>query len=218
MISRLLAGLIGLLAATAASAQDRAIQEKPGQFDFYVLALSWNPSYCATQGANSQQCRQKRSAQRGFVVHGLWPQFTTGYPSSCLNPAPYVPDATLAGMADMMPSKGLVLHEWRKHGTCSGLSPQGYFDLVRRARERIVVPPAFAAPTQTASMTGDAIEAAFRQANPGLAPDMIAVDCGSGLLREVRVCLGKDLAFVSCNEVDRRSCKSRRPLEIPTLH
>ena len=52
-------------------------------FDFYVLALSWSPSYCASFGdrANRQQC--EADDPLGFVVHGLWPQFTTGYPTEC---------------------------------------------------------------------------------------------------------------------------------------
>ena len=48
--SRLLVSLIFLLmpaflAAGSASAQDRR-QNAPGEFDFYVLALSWSPSFC----------------------------------------------------------------------------------------------------------------------------------------------------------------------------
>ncbi|MEP9378461.1 ribonuclease T2 [Aquabacter sp. CN5-332] len=205
---RLLAGLLALLAVFPAAAQ-----EQPGRFDFYVLALSWSPTYCAGPKASPQQCRT--GPPRAFVVHGLWPQYETGYPDFCTRQAPYVPDATISAMADLMPSKGLILHEWRKHGTCSGLAPAAYFNLVRKARERVVIPPAFAAPSSAFSMTSAEIEEAFRSVNPSLAPDMMAVDCGEGRLNEVRICLGKDLAFVSCGEVDRRSCSPRRSLNVP---
>lgn len=45
--------------AGAASAQDRR-QNAPGEFDFYVLSLSWSPSFCEAasergNGGRSQQ-------------------------------------------------------------------------------------------------------------------------------------------------------------------
>ncbi|MEW6125002.1 MAG: ribonuclease T2 [Pseudomonadota bacterium] len=196
------------LAPTLAQARDG---DRPGQFDFFVLALSWSPTYCAGPKASPQQCR---SRSHRFVVHGLWPQYERGYPDFCRTPAPYVPDPVITGMADLMPSKGLILHEWRKHGTCTGLSPEGYFDLVRQARAKVAIPPAFAADTPP-MLTGEAIEAAFMAANPGLKDDMLAVDCTDGRLSEVRICLSRDLAFVACPEVNRRACSPRRPLAIP---
>lgn len=209
----LLAGLLALLAAMgAASAQDR---DQPGRFDFYVLALSWSPTYCAETKSKAQQCSGGKS--HGFVVHGLWPQYVRGYPDFCAARAPYVPDATVDGVFDIMPSKGLILHEWRKHGTCTGLSPEAYFDLVRKARARIAIPEVFAAPTRAFSMTSAEIEDAFRGANPGLGADMVAVDCGGGRFREVRVCLTKDLTFTSCAEVDQRACSAKRTLSVPAV-
>lgn len=209
---RLLAGLLGLLAALAGSPEPARAQDKPGAFDFYVLALSWSPTYCLSPKASPQQC--KGAVSHRFVVHGLWPQHETGYPDYCARTAPYVPDATIAAMADLMPSKGLVLHEWRKHGTCTGLTPDGYFALVREARGRVVIPQTLSAGTPQ-PMTSRQIEAAFAQANPGLAPDMMAVTCEDGHFSEIRVCLGKDLAFRSCPEVDRRACGASRTLAIP---
>ena len=52
-----------------------------GAFDFYVLALSWSPTYCATDARpDPEQCDK---AGQGFVVHGLWPQYEQGYPVYC---------------------------------------------------------------------------------------------------------------------------------------
>lgn len=199
-----------LLLFSPLHAQERG-RDTPGAFDFFVLALSWSPTYCAGPKASPQQCRGK---SHRFVVHGLWPQYARGYPDFCRSPAPYVPEPVVTGMADLMPSRGLVLHEWRKHGTCTDLSPEGYFDLVRQARAKVVVPPAFQGETPPA-LTGAAIEAAFVAANPGLSDDMIAVDCADGRLSEVRLCLARDLAFTACPEVNRRSCAPRRTLAIP---
>ena len=78
-------------------------------FDFYVLALSWSPSYCEAAGddANRQQCEQPRPY--GFIVHGLWPQFEHGYPEFCpTERSLFVPQEELAGLYDLMPSAGLI--------------------------------------------------------------------------------------------------------------
>ena len=199
----------------SASSQGRRAADAPGDFEFFLLSLSWSPSYCAAQGAarDARQCRSARPF--AFIVHGLWPQKSGSYPDFCQTPPPFVPEETITAMGDIMPSKGLILHEWRKHGTCTGLSPEAYFALVRAAFAKVAIPEAFAAPRAPLSMTAQAVEEAFRAANPALGGDMIAVDCQSDRLREVRICLSKDLAFTPCPQVDRRGCALRRVLEIP---
>ena len=85
--------LLGLMASfVPAKAQDRR-QNAPGAFDFYVLSLSWSPSYCAEaeergSGGRSQQCSGRPFS---FVVHGLWPQYESGYPEYCQQPSPRLP-------------------------------------------------------------------------------------------------------------------------------
>src|ERR1700709_2867457 len=83
--------LLAIAGIGAASAQDRR-QNAPGEFDFYVLSLSWSPSFCE---AASERGRSGRSqdAQCGgrpfsFVVHGLWPPYERGFPDYCQRPAP----------------------------------------------------------------------------------------------------------------------------------
>ena len=49
-------------------------------FDFYVLALSWSPSYCEAEGAEANQQQCKAARPYAFIVHGLWPQFERGFP------------------------------------------------------------------------------------------------------------------------------------------
>src|SRR4051812_35381200 len=87
-----------------------------GQFDYYAVALSWSPSFCATRGDNAE-C--DRSRPLGFVMHGLWPQYANGYPESCSNER--LPADVRAKYASLFPSPTLIDHEWKKHGTCSGL-------------------------------------------------------------------------------------------------
>jgi ribonuclease T2 len=46
----------------------------------------------------------------------------------------------------------------------------------------------------------------FIKANSGLTEASIAVECDNRL-REIRICLDKQLAFRDCPEVARRSCR-----------
>ncbi|OYW42922.1 MAG: hypothetical protein B7Z45_01460 [Azorhizobium sp. 12-66-6] len=205
-----------LLLLAAAGAARAAPADTPGAFDFYILALSWSPTYCAEQTrADGAQCRAGRPF--GFIVHGLWPQNERGYPQSCQTPAPYIHNETLTSIQDLMPSRGLVIHEWRRHGTCSGLPPEAFFAKLRAARGKITIPPAFIAPAEASTVTPAEVETAFIAANPGLTNAMIAVDCGANRLREVRVCFSKDLTFRPCPEADRRGCRAGRTLEVPPV-
>lgn len=189
----------------------------PGDFDYYVLSLSWSPSYCESAGqkADPLQCR-RGGPPLGFVVHGLWPQYKDGWPQDCRNPAPRVPEATLTGMLDLMPSRRLVLHEWRKHGTCSGLAPDAYFKAVREAFGKITVPGQYRGVARPMSTSAPEVENAFRVANRDIAADMIAVTCEDGRVSEVRVCFDKSLAFTACPAVDRRACRAGRITLPPT--
>ena len=188
----------------------------PGKFDFYVLALSWSPSYCEAAGerADNDQCRRGRPFS--FVVHGLWPQYERGYPRSCVNPAPWLSEALIRSMLELMPARGLVINEWRRHGTCAGLPPERYFETLRHARERVVIPERFRRLDGFVKLPTAEIEEEFIAANQELKADMIAITCDNGRLREVRVCLSKELTFRSCPEVDRRACQRRRVVMPPT--
>lgn len=176
-------------------------------YDFYVLSLSWSPSYCEVEGedASRQQCESRRP--HGFVVHGLWPQFERGWPEFCDSSEPErVPDRLVGTMLDLMPSAGLIGHQWRKHGSCTGMSQKDYFDIVREARETITIPSRFEAPAERIAIDPDEAETEFLAANPGLPADGIAVSCRERYLSEVRICMTKDLKFRSCQEIDARSC------------
>lgn len=184
-------------------------------FDFYVLALSWSPAYCQAEGANAnrQQCAKDRDF--GFVVHGLWPQFESGYPQFCPTRQPErVPSDLGREYFDIVPSMGLIGHQWRKHGSCSGLSQKDYFQVLRAAHDRISVPDEFAAQNLPSQIDAMEAEAAFIAANPGMASDGIAVACERGMLREVRICLTPSLDFRACREVDKAGCRIA-DLEIP---
>jgi len=209
--ARLLLAALTLWPALA-SAQEKG---EPGRFDHYVLALSWSPSYCEAMGTRAEPAQCATARPFAFVVHGLWPQYERGWPESCQNPAPYVPEPVLRSMLDIMPSRRLVLHEWRKHGTCAGLDATAYFDKVRRAYQAVTIPEAFRRLDDYTMVVPGEVEAAFRAANPGLAADMIAVECDRRRLTEVRICMNRQLGFTSCAEVDRRACRASRVVMPP---
>lgn len=215
------------LFAIVALAQDKRTQDlrqnEPGRFDFYVLALSWSPSYCEAaqeraQGrvpdrAPDQQCGGRPFS---FVVHGLWPQYEQGFPSFCQVPAPRLDRTIVGSMLDLMPSPRLIFHEWDRHGTCSGLSAHGYFETVRKARAVVKIPPDYLALDKPITVTPDDVAEAFVKANPGLSRASVAVACDSKRLNEVRVCLGKDFSFHDCAEVTRRACR-RDSIAMPAV-
>ena len=208
--ARMLAAALLATCGGAASAQDR-----PGNFDFYVLSLSWSPTFCARENGarNSEQC--DAAADFGFVVHGLWPQYERGYPENCAEgAAERVPGRLAGAMLDIMPDWGLVQHQWRRHGTCTGLSTTEYFETTRAAWGRVRIPTEFKAASQARTLSARDIEGAFVAANPGLDADGIAVSCDDGWVEEVRICLTRDLAFRACEEVDRRGCR-QRSLKLP---
>lgn len=199
--------------AGGAAAQSRG---EPGEFDFYVLALSWSPSYCEAEGdrrRGDEQCARGRPF--AFVVHGLWPQYERGYPRSCREPAPFVPNNVIDAMLDLMPARGLVIHQWRTHGTCSGLDAASYFETVRAARERVRIPPRFHRLAAYTMVSPADVERAFIEANPQIPRDAISVTCDERRLREVRICMTETLSFRACRENERRACRTSRVVMPP---
>lgn len=195
--------LIGLLGAgllLAGCGEDTGAKHA-APFDFYVLSLSWSPSYCAAEGGNAdpQQCRADRDL--GFVVHGLWPQFEEGWPEYCDDDAADPSRGQIDAISDIIPSDSLIRHQWRKHGTCTGLSANAYFETTRAALGEVNLP------AMGRRISASSVRTAFLEANGGLPADGLAVTCAGGLLREVRICMTTDLEFRACPEVAQRSCR-----------
>jgi ribonuclease T2 len=201
---------LAALSVDPASAQDRR-QNAPGEFDFYVLSLSWSPSFCEAaqeRGGNNRSAQMQCGGRPySFVVHGLWPQYDRGFPNYCERPSPRLARNIMTSMFDLMPAPGLIFNEWDKHGTCSGLGQRGYFEAIRKARAGVKIPDEFLDLQQAKTIAPDAIEEAFIKVNPGLSNSAIAVTCDRNRLTEVRVCMSKDLQFRACEEIDRRACR-----------
>src|SRR4249920_3114931 len=188
IISRLLISLaLAVVFAGMACAQDRR-QNAPGEFDFYVLALSWSPSFCeaAAERGNSGRSNVQCSRPYSFVVHGLWPQYERGFPEYCQRPSPRLDRNIMSSMLDLMPAPGLIFSEWDKHGTCSGLGAKAYFETIRKARSAVKIPPEYLELSAPKTVPPGEIEDAFIKVNPGLSNAAIAVTCDKSRLSEVR--------------------------------
>lgn len=187
-----------------------------GKFDYYALVLSWSPTYCSETTRNDdQQCNRSDGRRFGFVLHGLWPQYERGYPGDCRTARkPFVPQDLINRMLDIMPSSGLIIHEYRKHGTCSGLDPELYFGRARQLFQGIKIPERFKNPFETLFDSPAGIAKDFVRANPGITPDMMGVVCGGpgNRLKEIRFCMTKDGKPRACgdNENQRQLCRAER--------
>jgi ribonuclease T2 len=215
---RALAASLALIFAApcgGAKAEDRA-----GQFDYYALVLNWSPSYCATKNPDAREGEPQCSGDRAysFILHGLWPQYNRGWPQDCATQErPWVPEEVIQRMLDVMPSKKLIIHEYRKHGTCSGLGPDEYFGVARQLFERIKIPSRFQDPEAYLTLSPADIEREFVSANPQLKPDMISIGCKGRNLGDLRICFGRDLALQSCgaNETQEKLCSSDKVVMPP---
>ncbi|HEY6545057.1 MAG TPA: ribonuclease T2 [Dokdonella sp.] len=181
-------------------------------YDYFVMALSWSPTYCMANPREREQCGGRG---HGFILHGLWPQYERGGgPQQCRHQR--TPDATTVERAlAFMPSRRLVHHEWRAHGTCSGLDPAGYFDLSDRAFASIDVPPSLQPPAAAKRVRTADLRAMLRAANPALRDDMLSLHCTDDRLVEVRVCLDLALEPRRCGKRMRDACPQSRPITIP---
>jgi ribonuclease T2 len=198
----------GQAPVTASGSDTEAAPASDGDFDFYVLALSWSPSYCASKGRNAdpQQCGIAKPP--GFTAHGLWPQFERGSPQDCDIASRNVSREILRMIDPVMPSDGLARHEWQKHGTCSGLSQADYFNTLAQAVKAVRIPDMFTLPASSRRIAPSLVEAEFLKANPGMSAKGFAAVCGGGYLSEVRICMTKQLNFRECLEVDRKACRA----------
>jgi ribonuclease T2 len=207
-----LATIALLAAATPGEARHRTSAAQAGSFDFYLLSLSVAPAFCALSPANQakQECQDlsdQAFEQTPLTVHGLWPNragvSVNRQPHDCGGPPlGTLPDGLQGDLGRYMPGgPGLEAHEWRKHGTCSGLSPEAYFttvvNLARHANETI------GAVMQDRGMLGQRMRisdllSGVAAKDPALA-QAIVVDCahprggGAALVEEIRVVLSKDL-------------------------
>lgn len=195
------------LAALLPCAPPVGAGETAGDFDYYILSLSWSPTFCALTGDARGEDQCDRRHDFGFTLHGLWPQHETGWPSDCRTGARDATRAETRAMADIMGSAGLAWHEWKTHGRCSGLSAGDYFATSRRAYEKVALPEVFRTLRKDVTLPASVVEEAFVKANPGLEASMITITCEAGRIDEARICLTRELVFRPCGSDAARDCR-----------
>jgi ribonuclease T2 len=193
--------ILCLLAVNAGHARShrRPRSNRERAFDYYLLALSYAPDFCAQPTGNKdlRECGAGRHV--GFVVHGLWPQSEGGRGPERCEPASPVSEELLRVTLNYIPSESLIQHEWQLHGTCTGLSANEYFAGVRRARDSVTIPRDLQGPARPLQMPAVDIESRFAAANPRFPKDAFRVSCyQDGELQEVRICFNKDLTPRAC--------------------
>lgn len=194
-----------LLSALLALAGAGASAEGP-PFDYWILSLSWSPEYCSIN-ISDVECREPY----GFVVHGLWPQRERGRPSRC-GDRTRVPKELVLRMLPLMPSERLIQHEWREHGSCSGLEQPEYFDVVERVRRKLAIPAAYQAPSERLVSNVGELKRSFLAVNPDLEEEDLALKCRSHWLSEVRVCFDPALNPRTCGRDIVENCGSELQL------
>jgi ribonuclease T2 len=208
VIALLSVAFLQAMGTASARHHSQASGDVPGDFAYYVLSLSWSPAFCLSS-PEAAECNGPR--RYGFIVHGLWPQNEIGWPEHC-DVHRAVPDDVVQNMADLMPARALLYHEWSAHGTCSGLEPAEYFALVRRAFTSVAIPRELSNPAQAIEQPPGSVMAAFLHANPRLGAQSVVVTCsgqGSPRLREVRICLDRDLAARTCSaDAVHQACRA----------
>ncbi|THA11094.1 ribonuclease T2 family protein [Rodentibacter pneumotropicus] len=114
-------------------------QNANASVDYYMLVLSWSPSFCASQrekygnqlpSSAQYQCENNRTF--GWVVHGLWPQNAKArsvaeHPRFCQGDLPVLPKSIVEPYLTLSPGAKLLQGEWEKHGSCAFNSAEQYF-------------------------------------------------------------------------------------------
>ena len=205
--------LVTLLAASPRGAT--AEGEIAGEFDYYVLSLSWSPNWCALEGDARRSPQCDASQDHGWIMHGLWPQFHRGYPSFCHTVERPPSRGMTDTMADIMGTPGLAWHQWKKHGSCTGLSAATYYETARAAYAAVERPAVFRKLTKDITLPASVVEAAFLKSNPEMSADGVTVTCKNGYIQEVRICLSKTLAPVPCGRDVIKDCTLNNALFTP---
>lgn len=207
------AAIVTMAVRAPAQAQER---REPGVFDYYLLTLSWSPTYCA--GHPEPAAREECGPRRSFIVHGLWPQDESGkWPEYCRT-VPPVPPEIVARERASMPNATMIEHEWERHGSCTTLPAEGYFAEIDRAFAGVRIPEPLRHPEAPVSLARERVKALFATANPGLEPGMMALQCRpGGQIEEMRICLDTGLHFRPCGNGEPDRCPDTVQFPAPPI-
>jgi ribonuclease T2 len=198
--------------AAVISSSDIAFARKQLPASYYALALSWSPTYCGSNAGRDDRRQCAPGRRYAFVIHGLWPQYAEGWPQFCDTRESWVSEENIDEMLPVMPSRRLVIHQWKKHGSCSGLGQDAYFDLTQALFEKVRIPARYLSPNDAVVATPGEIVNDFIKTNKGLQSGMISVQCNTrddrARLTELRICFDLGGAFIACGQNERRQCNA----------
>lgn len=194
---------------TSMSQVDMLVDQLTGDFDYFLLAFAWEPDYCATSdNPDPQSCTP--GMKLGFILHGLWPTYVVGWPSYCSTES--ISSELITEFPGLFPTDFLYLHEWEKHGTCTGLDPEEYFLLSQELKQTITIPEAFISPQEPFRMDEKGMIDLFVDVNPAYGRESFTVYCSGGgqYLSEIYVCISRDGRPTECGsgviEINAESC------------
>ncbi|WP_188052219.1 ribonuclease T2 family protein [Aureimonas fodinaquatilis] len=179
----------------------------------FVLAANWHASFCETR-PDMRECSGGDSPL-SFALHGLWPQQAGQYcnvPDRVRSadeagrwsrlPAVELSRSAARNLAHVMPGveSGLDRHQWVKHGSCSGLQPDVYFNSAARLINQLnesLVGELFVRNVGN-TLSSRQIRRAFDDAFGRGAGDRVLVDCVTvddrRLIRELRISLAGQIS------------------------
>ena len=155
--------------------------------DVFVFAQSWQPGFCSGK-SNYYGCSNPKDFwNKYFTIHGLWPQYSSGgYPHDCTTEAFNTTVPYEVGWTDMTTNwpnaqyeesdpnyDSFWIHEWSKHGTCTGLSQYDYFSTTMNLLKQ------FGTPALITNNVGGSVSASDLRTYYG-GSTMVALQCNSG--------------------------------------
>jgi ribonuclease I len=112
----------------------REVNASRPAFDYWLFSTTWAPRFCC---ANAKICTAEGMwGASAFFTHGMWPSYYSAmndgktYPAFCKSQRDALAQSTSSAAnfnSEVSRLRGRRLHEWSKHGTCTGLSPAEYF-------------------------------------------------------------------------------------------
>lgn len=222
LYQRLVVGSLSLISACLLVAGCEARQVPAGKpvFDYYLLSLSLAPAFCEEALGRRRVPRQCRDLtqvdfqRQPLTLHGLWPNRRSGkHPFYCNGErdrgemCDQTPVTLPAGLSRrlqrVMPGVADCLdrHEWAKHGSCSGLAMEEYFDASVRLVDRANRAMAEVLASHAGRELGlDTLRMELKKRDPALVKSVV-FDCRmprtdrperrKPMLREVRIYLEK---------------------------
>lgn len=169
--------------------------------DYYMLALSWSPAFCAqaSGGRSYFQCAQNKF---GFVVHGLWAQSARArgsqdHPRNC-KPPEVLPGSLTRKYLCIIPDAQLIQDEWNKHGACAFSNAQTYLERQKTLWDSLQKPDLSSLPRNVrAKQVRDAWVNANRAI--GMKAENVFIDVRSdNVFEEARICYDKQFKLTRC--------------------